>query len=141
MSLIFGYNNIHYNYVMVYMIVLWTIGINECDCHPNATCNPNTDGNYTCQCDDGYEGNGFDCNLQGSNKLNTEVPTTTNTTQPDTSQPDTSQPDTSRDADIIYGITLGATLPLLVIGILVVIICICYCAGKSSDITKKENDP
>ena len=30
------------------------------DCHGNATCT-NTDGNYTCSCDNGYEGDGWEC--------------------------------------------------------------------------------
>lgn len=40
--------------------------INECDssdlndCHEWATCN-NTDGNYTCSCNDGFTGDGYNC--------------------------------------------------------------------------------
>ena len=39
--------------------------INECEsdlhpCHLKATCN-NTDGNFTCNCTAGYEGDGFTC--------------------------------------------------------------------------------
>ena len=30
------------------------------DCHDNATCT-NTDGSFTCACNDGYEGNGTQC--------------------------------------------------------------------------------
>ena len=30
------------------------------NCHINATC-ANTDGNFTCTCNDGYEGNGISC--------------------------------------------------------------------------------
>ena len=39
--------------------------INECEsdlhpCHLKATCN-NTDGNFTCNCTAGYDGDGFTC--------------------------------------------------------------------------------
>ena len=40
--------------------------IDECasdtlnDCSPNATCT-NTNGSYTCTCDTGYTGDGFNC--------------------------------------------------------------------------------
>ena len=39
--------------------------MNECDtemdeCHMNAECN-NTFGNYTCACNEGYIGDGFQC--------------------------------------------------------------------------------
>ena len=39
--------------------------IDEClsgnnNCHSNATCS-NVDGNYTCTCDAGFQGDGFDC--------------------------------------------------------------------------------
>ena len=37
--------------------------INECEsdpCHLKATCT-NTDGNFTCNCTAGYEGDGFTC--------------------------------------------------------------------------------
>ena len=46
--------------------------INECeldelnDCHDNATCN-NTIGNYTCECMNGYRGDGLHC--QGNTEL------------------------------------------------------------------------
>ena len=43
------------------------LDINECPngenthgCHENATCT-DTDGSYTCMCDDGYTGDGFNC--------------------------------------------------------------------------------
>ena len=40
--------------------------IDECvspdmnDCHDSATCH-NTEGNYNCDCDDGYDGDGYNC--------------------------------------------------------------------------------
>ena len=40
--------------------------IDECitnPCHTNATC-VNRDGSFTCTCNDGYDGDGFDCTLQ-----------------------------------------------------------------------------
>ena len=42
------------------------VDINEClndddnNCSANATCT-NTDGSYNCSCDEGYEGDGFNC--------------------------------------------------------------------------------
>ena len=44
---------------------LFILDINECHnnssgCHENAIC-INTDGSYTCQCKDGYVGNGARC--------------------------------------------------------------------------------
>ena len=43
--------------------VILTVDIDECvsnPCHPNATCT-NENGTFTCECDAGYEGNGFTC--------------------------------------------------------------------------------
>ena len=45
--------------------MIYSIDINECmnatnPCHANATCN-NTDGSYTCACNNGYYGNGTNC--------------------------------------------------------------------------------
>ena len=41
-----------------------SLDIDECDvnntCHENATC-IDAIANYTCQCNEGYEGNGFNC--------------------------------------------------------------------------------
>ena len=40
------------------------LDIDEClssPCHNNATCN-DTDGSYECTCDDGFTGNGTECN-------------------------------------------------------------------------------
>ena len=44
---------------------LFLTDIDECrnitaPCHANATCN-NTDGSYTCTCNDGYSGDGVNC--------------------------------------------------------------------------------
>jgi hypothetical protein len=40
------------------------IDVNECvtesPCHANGTCN-NTEGSYTCTCNNGYSGDGFLC--------------------------------------------------------------------------------
>ena len=56
--------------MMMMNVIRWylILDINECtsednrhDCHPNATC-MNTNGTYTCTCNDGYTGNGFVCN-------------------------------------------------------------------------------
>ena len=35
-------------------------GTNKSRCHENAHCN-NTDGDYNCTCNQGYEGDGFNC--------------------------------------------------------------------------------
>ena len=44
--------------------ILLSSDINECNiqspCHANATCN-NTEGSYTCECNDGFTGDGFTC--------------------------------------------------------------------------------
>ena len=42
-----------------------TLDVDECDldaddCHANATCN-NTIGSYTCECNIGYTGDGYNC--------------------------------------------------------------------------------
>jgi len=42
------------------------IDVNEClngenNCSPNATCE-NTQASFTCTCNDGYDGDGVDCN-------------------------------------------------------------------------------
>ena len=47
--------------------------------------------------------------------------------------------DNSELISIISGI-VGSVSFLLVIGIVVAIVCICYRVRKSSDITKEEND-
>jgi len=46
-----------------------SIDINECElrrdnCHPFATCT-NTPGSFTCQCNEGYFGDGFSCTDEG----------------------------------------------------------------------------
>ena len=46
--------------------------MDECDlgshgCSENATCT-NTDSSYTCECKDGYTGNGFNCSGQLSRR-------------------------------------------------------------------------
>ena len=46
---------------------MFYLDINECNseennnCHENATCT-NTNGSFTCQCQNGYAGNGITCN-------------------------------------------------------------------------------
>ena len=47
------------------MLCILVSDVNECvenldQCSNNATC-LNTMGSYTCSCDQGYEGNGFNC--------------------------------------------------------------------------------
>jgi len=49
--------------------LLQQIDIDECDlgidnCHPSASCT-NTKGSFTCQCNDGYYGDGFFCSDNG----------------------------------------------------------------------------
>ena len=46
-------------------VLMITLDVDECDldtdvCHANATCN-NTIGSYTCDCNIGYTGDGFNC--------------------------------------------------------------------------------
>ena len=50
------------NYISCLFLIL---AIDECstqqdDCHDNATCS-DTDGSYTCSCNDGFTGDGFTC--------------------------------------------------------------------------------
>ena len=49
----------------MYSDSLYFADVDECErgldmCHYNATCN-NTIGNYSCMCDDGFRGDGFNC--------------------------------------------------------------------------------
>ena len=49
------------------------LDLNECDldmhgCHDNATCN-NTDGSYSCECVEGYTGDGFNCTGEKRGKV------------------------------------------------------------------------
>ena len=46
-------------------------GTNKSRCHENAHCN-NTDGGHNCTCDQGYEGDGFNCT--GNNISNSFIP-------------------------------------------------------------------
>ena len=39
-------------------------------CHDNATCT-NTDGNYTCDCQPGFNGTGFNCSSKPNINFNT----------------------------------------------------------------------
>ena len=53
---------------------LFYVDIDECDldshgCSENATCT-NTDGSYTCECKDGYYGDGFNCSGRLSSEIN-----------------------------------------------------------------------
>ena len=48
--------------VLIYLFGI-TVDVNECagdPCDGNATCN-NTNGSYTCTCDPGFTGDGFNC--------------------------------------------------------------------------------
>ena len=54
--------------------------MDECDlgshgCSENATCT-NTDSSYTCECKDGYTGNGFNCSGQLSPRKSSIDPPT-----------------------------------------------------------------
>ena len=40
--------------------VILFLDINECICGENAEC-VNTEGNYICQCDPGFTGDGYNC--------------------------------------------------------------------------------
>ena len=40
--------------------VILFLDINECICGENAEC-VNTEGNYSCQCDLGFTGDGYNC--------------------------------------------------------------------------------
>ena len=47
----------------MFLFSFFSLDINECSsnpCHQNATCQ-NTIGSFVCTCDDGYTGNGTDC--------------------------------------------------------------------------------
>ena len=49
------------------IFIIFLLDINECNnlednnCHKNAICT-NTNGSFTCQCENGYTGNGTTCN-------------------------------------------------------------------------------
>ena len=59
------------------ILYVFNTDINECTtlgldaCHPNATCN-NTVGNYSCVCDPGFAGDGFN-NCNGTKVLNVRI--------------------------------------------------------------------
>jgi len=55
-------------FLLIGLINEYWIDINEClgqgagnNCSPNATCE-NTQSSFTCTCNDGYDGDGVDCN-------------------------------------------------------------------------------
>ena len=55
----------HYSRYVFYSFFLRVPDIDECndgtdDCHDMAQCT-NTDGNFTCECNQGYSGDGQDC--------------------------------------------------------------------------------
>ena len=52
-----------WKYGILTTLLLLFIDIDECastPCDKNATCD-NTDGSFTCTCNTGYSGDGFDC--------------------------------------------------------------------------------
>ena len=54
------------------LLILLSSSLDECDL--NNTCNENAKcmgaiGNYTCQCNEGYDGNGFNCSGECTEEL------------------------------------------------------------------------
>ena len=64
------YVYLYYDSYCFYVHIFLFLDINECptganatytdNCHPDATCTDN-DGSYSCMCNDGFTGDGFNC--------------------------------------------------------------------------------
>ena len=59
------YFETQFHYIMCCFSISNLVDTDECStlspCHANATCN-NTEGSYTCSCDNGFSGDGILCN-------------------------------------------------------------------------------
>ena len=59
----YNYNSLYNSLYLIHYINFPHIDIEECQknpCHVNAICS-NVDGSYSCKCQNGYIGNGFNC--------------------------------------------------------------------------------
>ena len=62
--------------VALKMMLLIMQDVDECEsnpCHPNAICQ-NTEGSFTCTCNNNFDGDGFECTQQCANGFQLPTP-------------------------------------------------------------------